>query len=178
MTLILYRIMNRPETDEFDPYYNTYISLIEGDNVRPVLDAQAHELRSMFSDVPEQTGTYAYADGKWTIKELLSHLIDAERMFAYRILRISRGDKTPIEGFEQDGYIENSNANNRSFADLLDEFDLQRRSNMLFVNNLSDEASRRIGTANERSISVRALVFIMAGHVRHHFNILKDRYLA
>ena len=106
--------------------------------------------------------------GKWTIKELLSHLIDAERMFAYRMLRISRGDKTPIEGFEQDGYIENSNANNRSFADLLDEFDLQRRSNMLLINNLSDEAASRMGTANENQISVRSLAYILAGHVRHH----------
>ena len=149
--------MNRPETNEFDPYYNTYISLVEGDNVLPVLDAQAGELRSMFSNVPEEKGTFAYADGKWTIKELLSHLIDGERMFAYRALRISRGDKTPIEGFEQDGYIENSNANNRSFADLLEEFDLQRRSNILLLNNLSDEGSRRMGTASEKAISARAL---------------------
>jgi len=170
--------MQRPETNEFDPYYNTYISLIEGDNALPALDTQPAELRAIISDLPEEKGTFAYADGKWTIKELLSHLIDAERMFAYRMLRISRGDKTPIEGFEQDGYIENSNANNRSFADLIEEFDLQRRSNMLFVNNLSDEAASRVGTANERSISVRALAYIMAGHVRHHVGILKERYLA
>ena len=178
MTLILYRIMNRPETNEFDPYYNIYISLVDGDNILPVLAAQAQELRSIFKGVPEEQGTDRYAVGKWSLKEVLSHLIDAERMFAYRMLRISRGDKTPIEGFEQDGYIENSNANSRLFADLLEEFDLQRRSNVLFVNNLSDEASRRMGTANEKSISVRALVYIMAGHIRHHLNILKDRYLA
>ena len=169
--------MKRPETNEFDPYYNAYISLIEGDTAVPALDAQPAELRAIISDLPEEKGTFAYADGKWTIKELLSHLIDGERMFSYRMLRISRGDKTPIEGFEQDGYIENSNANNRSFAELLDEFDLQRRSNMLFVNNLSDEAANRIGTANEKSISVRALAYIMAGHVRHHVGILKTRYL-
>lgn len=169
--------MNRPETNEYDPYYNTYISLIEGENVMPVLDEQAAELRSIFLGVPEEKGTFAYADGKWTIKEVLSHLIDGERMFAYRILRISRGDKTPIEGFEQDGYIENSDANGRSFAKLLDEFDLQRRSNMLMLNNLSDAGSRRMGTASEKAISVRALTYIMAGHVRHHFNILKTRYL-
>ncbi|MBK7392322.1 MAG: DinB family protein [Chloracidobacterium sp.] len=169
--------MNRPETHEFAPYYNTYISLIEDDTVLPVLEAQAGELRVMISGVPEEKGTFAYADGKWTIKELLSHLIDGERIFAYRILRISRGDKTPIEGFDQDDYIETSNANNRSFADLLDEFDHERRANLLLVKNLSDEASLRIGTASNNPVSVRALVYIMAGHVKHHLRILNDRYL-
>ncbi|MFM9905802.1 MAG: DinB family protein [Pyrinomonadaceae bacterium] len=170
--------MNRPETNEFAPYYNIYISLIEDGEVIPVLDAQPDELRSVFSDVPEEKGTFAYEAGKWTVKEVLSHLIDGERMFAYRILRVSRGDETPIEGFEQDGYIENSNANNRSFAELIEEFDLQRRSNMLLINNLSDEGSRRIGTASDKSVSVRALTYIMAGHVQHHLGILKERYLA
>ncbi|MBK8465413.1 MAG: DinB family protein [Chloracidobacterium sp.] len=170
--------MNRPETNEFDPYYNNYISLIEGNDVLQILDAQPSELREIFAGMPEEKGTFAYAEGKWTIKELLSHLIDGERMFAYRTLRVSRGDKTPIEGFEQDGYIENSNANNRSFAELLEEFDLQRRSNMLLFNNLSDEDSKRMGTANEKEISTRALIYTMAGHIRHHIQILNERYLA
>lgn len=178
MTLILYRIMKRPETNEYAPYYNNYISLIDGDNVMSVLNSQVAEIRSMFADVPEERGAFAYADGKWTIKELLSHLIDGERIFAYRIHRISRGDKTPIEGFEQDDYIANSNANNRSFADLLDEFDLQRRSNLLMVNNISDEGSKRMGTASDNPVSVRALTYIMAGHVSHHVKILKERYLS
>ena len=170
--------MKRPETNEFAQYYNTYISLVEDDNVIPALKAQSAELRAAFSAIPEEKGTFAYADGKWTIKEVLSHLIDGERMFAYRILRISRGDETPIEGFEQDGYIENSNANNRPFAELLEEFDLQRRSNLLLLNNLSDEASRRMGTASGLPVSARALTYIMAGHIRHHIDILNQRYLA
>ena len=167
--------MNRPEKNEYADYYDKYISLVDGD-VLPMLDAQAAELRAMFAALPEEKGTYKYADDKWTLKEVLSHLIDGERFFAYRMLRISRGDKTPIEGFEQDDYIENSNANNRSFADLLDEFDLQRRSNILFVKNLSDEATMRLGTASGYTVSVRALVYMLAGHVRHHVNILKERY--
>ncbi len=170
--------MQRPDPNEFAPYYNTYISLIDGDGVIPVLDAQSAEIRSVLSNVPEEKGTFAYAQGKWTIKELLSHLIDGERIFAYRILRISRGDKTPIEGFEQDDYIENSNANNRSFAELLDEFDHERQANLLLVKNLTDEASMRIGTASNNPISVRALVYIMAGHVKHHGRILQERYLS
>jgi len=170
--------MNRPETNEFYEYYNTYISLIEGNDVIPELNRQVDQLRAIFSQMPEEKGAFAYAEGKWTIKELLSHLIDGERIFAYRILRISRGDETPIEGFEQDGYIETSNANGRSFADLIDEFDLQRRSNLLMLSNISDEGSRRMGTASDKPISVRALTHIMAGHVKHHLRILNDRYLA
>lgn len=168
--------MNRPETHEFDPYYNTYISTVDGD-VMSILQGQPAELRAVFANISEEQGTFAYSEGKWTIKELLSHMIDAERIFAYRILRISRGDLTPIEGFEQDGYIENSNANNRRISDLLDEFELQRRSNLLLLNNITDEGSRRMGTASEKPISVRALAYISAGHVTHHKNILQERYL-
>ncbi len=169
--------MNKPQPDEHAEYYGKYISLVDGD-VMPMLESQSSNLRSMFASLPEEKGTYAYAAGKWTLKEVLSHLIDGERHFAYRLLRISRGDKTPIEGFEQDNYIENSNANNRPFTDLLDEFDLQRRSNLLLVRNLSDEATRRLGTASGYTVSVRALVYMMAGHVAHHEKILKESYFS
>lgn len=169
--------MNRPEKSEYGEYYDRYISQVPDGNVREVLEKQPAELKGLFASLPEDRGTYAYEEGKWTLKEVLSHLIDGERIFAYRILRISRGDETPIEGFEQDGYIENSNANNRSFAELLDEFELQRRSNMLLINNISDEGTCRLGTASGFPVSVRALVFIAAGHVMHHFGILTDRYL-
>jgi len=168
--------MKRPETNEFAPYYDRYISLVEGD-VLAAMDVQSQELNKMFAGMAEEKGKYAYQTDKWTLKEVISHLIDGERMFAYRVLRISRGDETPIEGFEQDGYIENANANTRTFAELLEEFDLQRRSNMLLLRNLSDEASLRIGTASDNPVSVRALVYIMAGHVKHHINILNERYL-
>ena len=169
--------MNRPEPNEFDAYYDTYICLVEDNNVKPILETQSAELRSMISPLREEKGTYRYGEDKWTIKEVLSHLIDAERIFAYRILRISRGDETPIEGFEQDGYIENSNANNRPFANLLDEFESQRRSNMLMLKNISDADTRRMGTASDKPISVRALAYISAGHVTHHLHILNERYL-
>lgn len=168
--------MNRPEKSEYGEYYDRYISQVADADVVAELDNQPSDLKALFAGVQEERGTYAYAEGKWTLKEVLSHLIDGERIFAYRMLRISRGDETPIEGFEQDGYIENSNANNRTFAELLDEFDLQRRSNLLLINNLSDEASRRLGTASGFPVSVRALVYISAGHVRHHTAILKERY--
>ncbi|MBV9241112.1 MAG: DinB family protein [Acidobacteria bacterium] len=168
--------MNRPETTEYDPYYEHYVSLVSGD-LLPFLDAQSRDLAALIEPLPEEKGTHSYADGKWTIKELLSHLIDGERMFAYRTLRVSRGDETPIEGFEQDPYIEHSHANERSFSDLLKEFSLLREANMLMLRNMKDDDWLRIGTANQRRISARALSWIMGGHVAHHVEVLKERYL-
>jgi len=170
--------MLKPETSEYNPYYEKYISLIEEGELLNALERQPSELRSLLNGLDEEKGKYAYADGKWSIKEVLSHLIDGERIFSYRVLRISRGDETPIEGFEQDGYIENSHANERSFEDLLEELSLQRNANLLMLKNLRDDGWKRLGTASQSPVSVRALGFIMAGHVRHHINILKAQYLA
>lgn len=169
--------MYKPEPHEYDPYYSKYISLVDEDDIRDAFERQPMELRHILDGVPEEKGTHAYDQGKWTIKELLSHVIDGERIFSYRMLRISRGDMTPIEGFEQDGYIENSNANNRSFAELLGEFEHNRQANFLMLKNLDENALRRTGTASGLPVSVRALANICIGHVRHHVNILKDRYL-
>jgi len=170
--------MTRPAASEYDPYYERYISLIDGDDPVSALKSQPAQLRELLSGQSEEKGSHTYDDGKWTIKEVLSHLIDGERIFAYRAMRISRGDETPIEGFEQDGYIENSHANERSFADLLDEFELLRRANLSQFRMLADADWSRSGTANNVNISVRALAFIMAGHIAHHMNILRDRYLS
>jgi len=169
--------MDRPDASEFAPYYNTYVSLIENKDVLDVLDAQPQKIRSLIGKIPEERGNFAYSEGKWTIKELLSHVIDGERIFAYRVLRISRGDQTPIEGFEQDDYIELSNAANRRIAEMIEEFELQRRSNMLMLRSLPAAAHVRLGWASGHQVSVRALTYIMAGHVIHHLNILRDRYL-
>jgi hypothetical protein len=169
--------MNRPDPSEYDPYYEGYISLVADTDISSTLAAQPAELRKAFGELGEERGSFAYNEGKWTIKQLLGHVIDGERMFAYRVLRISRGDKTPIEGFEQDGYIENAHSNERSFADLLDEFELLRVANVLMFNNMTDTDWQRSGTANNVEITVRALAYIMAGHVVHHVNVLNERYL-
>jgi hypothetical protein len=168
--------MTRPDKTEYDPYYEHYVSLVAERDIIDTLSSQPTRLQDRFTAMAEERGAFRYADGKWSVKEVLGHLIDAERMFAYRLFRISRGDETPIEGFEQDGYIENAHSNERSFADLLEEFSLLRRANMLFFNNLDDEAWARVGTANNAKVSVRALAYIMAGHVEHHLNVLKERY--
>src|SRR5688572_21537939 len=153
--------MTRPEKNEYDPYYEKYVSLVENDDIVGTLAAQPTKLQDLLTGLPEDKGAFAYADGKWSIKEVLSHLIDGERMFAYRLFRISRADETPIEGFEQDGYIENSHANRRSFGDLLEEFSLLRRANLMLVKNLDDDGWARVGTANQVQISARGLIYIM-----------------
>ena len=169
--------MGRPQPSEYDPYYERYISLVENDEIIGTLGAQPTKLQDLLTALPEEKGDFRYAEGKWSIKDLLGHLIDGERMFAYRLFRISRGDQTPIEGFEQDGYIENAHSGSRSFGDLLEEFTLLRRSTMILIKNLTDEDWGRLGTANNVSVSVRALIYIMAGHIEHHLAILKERYL-
>lgn len=169
--------MNRPDPTEYDPYYERYVSLVADKDILDALASQPTRLHDLLTGVPDEKGDFAYAEGKWSTKELLGHLIDGERMFAYRLFRISRGDETPIEGFEQDGYIENAHSNLRSFADLLEEFSLLRRANMIFFKNLADDAWARIGTANNARVSVRALIYIMAGHIEHHLQILQERYL-
>ena len=170
--------MSRPQPAEYDPYYQKYVSLVPEDEIVPALESQIDELTQLFRDLPEENGTFSYADGKWTIKEVVSHIIDGERIFAYRAFRIARGDKTSIEGFEQDGYIENSHANRRSFSELLGEFKLLRDANIILFRNLDPDDWSRVGTANNVEISVRSLAWIMAGHVRHHAKILQERYLA
>ena len=169
----------KPEPTEFAPSYSNYLDLVPESDIRDAYAAQPAELRAALESLPEDRGTFAYDEGKWTIKEVVSHIIDCERIFAYRMHRISRGDTTPIEGFDQEspGYTAFSHANERTFSDLLEEFELVRRSNSLMLNNMDEADLRRMGTANELSISVRALAGIMIGHVRHHLNILKERYL-
>lgn len=169
--------MNRPEKVEYAEYYETYVSLVEENNIVSAMQKQLDEVNDLFSQMPDEKGLYTYAEGKWTIKELLGHLIDGERVFAYRAFRISRGDRTPLPGFDQNPYIENAGYNSVKLSKLLAEFSLLRQSNILFFQNLSDEMWTQTGIASDNEISVRALAYIMVGHIRHHVKILKERYL-
>jgi hypothetical protein len=169
--------MQRPEKTEYAPFYETYVSLVDETDVIAALQNQLTEMQALLGEIAEEKGTHAYAEGKWTIKELIGHLNDGEKIFAYRALRIARADETPMEGYEQDGYIENANFNEWRLADLMEEFALLRRAGILFFKNLPEEAWTRTGTANDSKVSVRALAYIIIGHVRHHTNILRARYL-
>ena len=169
--------IRRPEASEYNEYYEKYVSLIDGADLLGTLEGQIRETRDLFAGFPEERGSQAYAEGKWTIKEVISHLLDGERIFGYRLLRIARGDETPMEGFEQDGYIENSHANERTFNDLLCEFAELRAANVRLMCSMDETDWERAGIASGYPVSARALAFIMAGHVRHHLNIIQERYL-
>ena len=169
--------MQRPEKTENAKYYETYVSFVEETDIVAALQNQISEMQNLLAGISEEKGAFAYAAGKWTIKELIGHLSDGEKIFAYRALRFSRADRTPIEGFEQDDYVANARFNDCKVADLAEEFALLRRANVLFFKSLTDEMWRRGGAASGAEVSVRALAFIMVGHVRHHANVLKTRYL-
>lgn len=169
--------MKRPEKTEFADFYSGYVSLVPETDVLDVLSAQPSEVRSLLDGVSEERGLFAYTEGKWTIKELIGHLIDGERVFAYRAHRFSHGDATPLSTFDQDSYVANGRSNERTMAKLLDEFDFQRRSNVLLLQSLRESDWDLKGIASGADVTVRALAFIMAGHVRHHLGILRERYL-
>ena len=169
--------MKRPEKTEYNEYYGHYVSLAAETDIVSAMQTQLDEVNDLFSEITDEKGLYAYAEGKWTIKELFGHLIDTERVFAYRAFRFSRADETSLPGYDQDPYIENANYNSIKLADLLEELILMRKSNILFFKNLADEMWDRAGVASDNRISVRALAFIMVGHIRHHTRILKEKYL-
>ena len=169
--------MNRPEKNEYAEFYAGYISLVQETDIIAALLDQTNDLQTLFAEIPEEKGDFRYAEGKWSIREMLGHIVDGERVFSYRALRISRGDQTPLAGFEENFYVANSNFSNLKLAAALEEFSLLRQSNALLFKNLTDEMWAQTGTASDATISVRALAYISVGHIRHHANILRERYL-
>ncbi len=169
--------MKRPEETEYKEDYEDYGSLVEETDIVSAMQKQLTEIENLFASIPEEKGEFAYAEGKLTIKELLGHLIDGERVFSYRALRISRGDQTPLAGFDQNLFITNGNFNSISLADLIKEFSNLCQANIIFFQNLSDEAWSRTGTVNDNPASVSAIAYNMVNHVRHHINSLRSHYL-
>jgi len=169
--------IQRPAASEYDPYYERYISLIKGDDIVATLQRQAQETRDLLSKISAERGEFRCAPGKWSVKEVLGHVNDTERIMSYRVLRIARGDKTPIEGFEQDDYIASGKFGRRTVDDLLQEFATIRNATVQLVRHLDAEAAERSGTANHKEITARAIVYIIAGHELHHRRILQEKYL-
>ena len=170
--------MNRPLETEYAPEYGSYIGLVTEDEILPVLRAQIDELDVLLDQVTPEQETYRYAEGKWSIRAIVGHLIDGERVFGYRALCIARGDTGSLPGFDQDEYMALAPYDRVELADLLSEFRLVRLSTIAMFRNFDEAAWTRIGTANDNRISVRALAFGMAGHVRHHMKVLREKYLA
>ena len=166
-----------PASDEYASYYQKYVALLPDGNVVLTLRQQLDSTRALLGGIDEAQAGSRYAPHKWSIKELVGHLIDTERVFAYRAMRFARNDQAPLSGFEQDDYVLNADFDSCTLADLSAEFEHLRRSNIHFFQGLSDEAWNRRGTANDAEVSVRALAYIIAGHEAHHVQILKTRYL-
>ena len=169
-------ISGQPLESEYAPYYQDYISQVSEDEILPVLRSQLDALDVLLGRVTPERETHRYAEGKWSIREIVGHLIDGDRVFGYRAFAIARGDRNNMPGFDQNEYILTSPYDRLDLEDLLSEFRLVRLSNIAMLRTLDEESWMRIGTANENQVSVRALAFIMAGHVRHHMEVLRDKY--
>lgn len=170
--------IGKPETNEYLPYYRGYVSLVPDGNILAILGKQIDETTNLLDSIPESQANFRYAPNKWSIKELVGHLIDSERIFAYRALRFARNDKTPLPGFEQDDYVSNASFNSCALTDLASELMGVRQSTLFLFRHLDESAWMRTGLANDSEASVRALAHIIAGHEIHHREILRTRYLS
>lgn len=167
--------MNLPQTHEYPAWGETYIKLVDGD-VMEILENQASEFPDFINNLIEKAD-YAYASGKWTIKQLIGHIIDTERIMVYRLTCFARGEQQALPGFEEDEFVAIAHFHDRSLLSLSEEFRLLRKSNLYLFNSLNEQELDRRGTASERQITVRALLHVVAGHVIHHTKIIKERYL-
>ncbi len=169
-------LISPPLPEEYAPHFALYVAKVPEPNVMDALESNLDEL-SLLGSVPDAEAGHRYAPGKWSIREVAGHLIDAERVFAYRLLRIARTDPTPLSPFDQDLWVPASGANGRSVASLLLEFASVRASTVQLVDSLSADAWTRLGTASGKTISVRALAWVCAGHELHHVRIIREKYL-
>lgn len=169
--------VDRPEASEYSPYYERYVSLVPHGDILKVLEDQSHTTLGLLRGISETKAASRYAPGKWSIKEVVGHIIDTERIFAYRALRFARGDRTPLPGFEQDDYVRHSSFDDCKLSDLAREFEYVRQGNLCLFRHLDGEAWQRGGVASNAEVSVCALAYIIAGHELHHLAILKTRYL-
>ncbi len=169
--------MNPLQPNEYPAYYQPYIASVSAD-VRKEFEQQKETLFDFISNIPKEKENYAYAPEKWTVKEVIGHLLDTERIMAYRALRFARNDQHELAGFEENDYVKHSNYSDRSLESLAKEFVAIRTSNLFLFNQFTEQEWSRMGQANKNAISVRALLFILVGHINHHQKVLQERYLA
>jgi hypothetical protein len=167
--------MNQPQTQEYPDWAKTYISKVDG-NVIEILEEQATDFPNFMASLAEKAD-YAYAPGKWTIKQMMGHMIDTERILVYRLTSFARGEAAPLPGFEEDDYVNIAHFSDRSLQSFCEEFELLRKANLYLFKSLNETELARMGTANNKQISVLAMVYVIAGHVIHHTQVIKERYL-
>src|SRR3989440_6098543 len=168
--------MSHPLETEYAPYYQGYVAQVTEDEILPALRSQIDALDLLLERVTPEHETFRYAEGKWSIRQIVGHLIDGERVFGYRALCIARGESQNLPGFDQNQYMPNAPYASIRLEDLLSEFRLVRLSNIAMLRNLDEQAWTRMGTANGAPVSVSALAYIMVGHVRHHMGVLGEKY--
>lgn len=169
--------MNRPENNEFASYYLPFVSAVPDGDIISVLNQQLENTRLMLKDITEEQGQFRYGTEKWSIKEVVGHMTDTERIMAYRLLCIARGEAVSLPGFDEKQYVENANFNEQSLEQLLDHFAKVRQTTTLLLESLSPDALVRRGLANNTEVTVRGVAYIIAGHAMHHSKIIQERYL-
>lgn len=169
---------SRPDATEYPPFFARYVAAVPEEDVVAALRDSGRELLAVLTAIPDARGGFRYAPDKWTIREVVGHMIDAERIFGYRALRLARADATPLPGFEENEYARNAGSDARSLADLNEELRVVRDGTVRLFQSFPAEAWTRRGVVNGREVSVRALAYITAGHARHHLGVLRERYLS
>lgn len=167
----------RPDSTEYAPFYADYIARVPDGDVVAILRDEGRELVTTLDAIPESRGGHRYADGKWSVRQVVGHIIDAERIFTYRALRLARGDATPLPSFAENDYAQTAGSDARTLADLVAELRAVRESTARLFASLPEDAWPRRGMVSGREVSVRALAYITAGHARHHLTILREQYL-
>lgn len=167
----------RPRADEHNPYYSLYIDRVPDGDIVETLERDLPGALAFFRGMPEDKALHRYAEGKWSIKQIIGHLSDAERVFQYRAMRFSRNDPQPIPGFDENLYVDNARFDEIPTSDLIDELENIRKASVLLLKQLDEEAFGRRGVANNNEMSVRALAWVMAGHLQHHIEVVRTRYL-
>jgi len=167
----------KPQANEYAPYFSRYIDLVPEDDIAGAFEAQGSATASLLAPINEEKASYRYAPEKWSIKQVIGHVTDAERVFAYRLVCIARGESKPLPGFDENDYMRNANFDDLTFAELVKGFTATRRATLALIRSLSDEGWGRIGIANEKPTSARAVAYSLLGHERHHMRVLRERYL-
>ena len=169
-------MISRPADNEYASYYGKYISKVPDSDLLNFLDLQPDEFHGLVNDLSDEQASQPPAPGKWSVKQVLGHICDGERVFAYRALRFARSDKTDLEGFAQDDYVASANSNARSATELLAELTSVRRATLSLLESLSEAETIRTGVASGNKVSVRALAYIIAGHAQHHLELLRKQF--
>lgn len=167
----------RPAKGDYAEYYQPYIDLVEGEDIIKMLTEDNIYAQDILNSFPQNKGNYRYASGKWTVKEVVGHIMDVERIFSYRALSIARGETKQLPGFDQDKYVINGKFNERPLSDLTYEYRIVRESTILLFKSFHKSVLQNRGNANGHDVTVLALMYMTAGHDKHHLNILKERYL-